>query len=68
MQDWHGKFGFLRCDDIPGKIFLHSKDIKEGREFVGEGRRQGCHVIEIYFLFKSSNERTLLSQLIGLKV
>ena len=27
-QDWKGKFGFLKCDDIPGKIFLHSKDIQ----------------------------------------
>eukprot|EP00088_Acartia_fossae_P055117 TRINITY_DN63_c0_g1_i4.p1 TRINITY_DN63_c0_g1~~TRINITY_DN63_c0_g1_i4.p1 ORF type:complete len:513 (-),score=120.52 TRINITY_DN63_c0_g1_i4:467-2005(-) len=45
IKDWHGKFGFLRCDDIPGKIFLHSKDIKEGREFVGEGRRAFFQVL-----------------------
>ena len=29
--DWKGKFGFFKCDDIAGKIFVHSKDVKEGR-------------------------------------
>jgi|LakMenEpi03Aug12_release.lakeMendotaPanAssembly.Ray.scaffolds.fasta_scaffold395226_2 hypothetical protein len=28
FQDWRGKFGFLCCPQISGKIFLHSKDIK----------------------------------------
>jgi len=37
IKEWRGKFGFLQCDEIPGKIYLHSKDIKEGRDLVGEG-------------------------------
>ena len=32
--DWRGKFGFLNCEDISGKIFLHSKDIENGRNGV----------------------------------
>ena len=32
--DWRGKFGFLNCGDISGKIFLHSKDIENGRSGV----------------------------------
>jgi len=29
--DWKGKFGFISCPEISGKIFVHSKDIVEGR-------------------------------------
>jgi len=45
IKDWHGKFGFLRSDSVQGKIFLHSKDIKEGREYVGEGQRAFFQVL-----------------------
>ena len=45
IKDWHGKFGFLRSDSVHGKIFLHSKDIKEGRDLVGEGRRAFFQVL-----------------------
>ena len=37
VVDWRGKFGFLDCDDISGKIFLHSKDIVTGRSGVKVG-------------------------------
>ena len=41
VVDWRGKFGFLDCDDISGKIFLHSKDIVTGRS----GVKVGCHLL-----------------------
>ena len=31
VVDWKGKFGFFKCEDIAGKIFVHSKDITSGR-------------------------------------
>ena len=34
VVDWRGKFGFLVCSDLSGKIFLHSKDIITGRKGV----------------------------------
>ena len=34
VVDWRGKFGFLVCNDLSGKIFLHSKDIITGRKGV----------------------------------
>ncbi len=46
IQSWHNKFGFLKCDQISGKIFLHSKDIKEGRDSVGEGKRAVFQVLQ----------------------
>lgn len=46
IKGWHGKFGFLRCESISGKIFLHSKDIKEGRDHVGEGKRAVFQVLQ----------------------
>lgn len=45
IKNWHGKFGFLKCDAIEDKIFLHSKDIKVGRELVEEGRRAVFQVL-----------------------
>jgi len=45
IKNWHGKFGFLKCDTIEDKIFLHSKDIKEGREMVDEGKRAVFQVL-----------------------
>jgi cold shock CspA family protein len=45
IKNWHGKFGFLKCDAIEDKIFLHSKDIKEGRDLVDEGRRAVFQVL-----------------------
>lgn len=35
--DWRGKFGFMISEDLEGKIFIHSKDILEGREKVALG-------------------------------
>jgi len=37
IKDWKGKFGFLGCEDLSGKIFVHSKDIVEGRELAHLG-------------------------------
>ena len=45
MQDWRGKFGFLRCEDIPGKIFVHSKDIVSGRKGVKFGTKLEFQVL-----------------------
>jgi len=47
IKDWKGKFGFLKCEDIPGKIFLHSKDIQEGRDMVGVQRLVTFQVLHI---------------------
>jgi len=47
IKDWRGKFGFMNCTDIPGKIFLHSKDIKEGLELVGEARLVTFQVLHL---------------------
>jgi len=35
--DWRGKFGFMISEDLEGKIFIHSKDILDGREKVSLG-------------------------------
>lgn len=45
IADWRGKFGFLSCDDIPGKIFVHSKDILSGRKGVQAGTRLEFQVL-----------------------
>lgn len=45
IKGWHGKFGFLRSKSVSGKIFLHSKDIKEGRDNVGDGKRAVFQII-----------------------
>ncbi|XP_023349490.1 uncharacterized protein LOC111718193 isoform X3 [Eurytemora carolleeae] len=45
IKDWRGKFGFLKCSDIQGKIFLHSKDIKSGLELVGEAQKATFQVL-----------------------
>ena len=31
ITDWRSKFGFMVTDQMEGKVFLHSKDITEGR-------------------------------------
>jgi len=43
--DWKGKFGFLQCEDINGKIFLHSKDIVTGRRGVDVGSEASFQVL-----------------------
>eukprot|EP00092_Neocalanus_flemingeri_P055609 GFUD01065772.1.p1 GENE.GFUD01065772.1~~GFUD01065772.1.p1 ORF type:complete len:287 (-),score=91.06 GFUD01065772.1:404-1264(-) len=37
IMDWRGKFGFIGCEEINGKIFVHSKDFVEGRELADLG-------------------------------
>lgn len=43
--DWKGKFGFFKCDDIAGKIFVHSKDVKEGRTGIKIGSQAEFQVL-----------------------
>lgn len=43
--DWKGKFGFISCDEISGKIFVHSKDFVEGRECAGLGMEASFQVL-----------------------
>ena len=45
--DWKGKFGFFKCEDIAGKIFVHSKDITSGRN----GIKVSWHLL--YFIEKT---------------
>jgi len=45
IKDWKGKFGFICCDEINGKIFVHSKDFQEGRELVDVGVEASFQVL-----------------------
>jgi len=45
ISDWRGKFGFLNCSQIPGKIFVHSKDILSGRKGVKAGTKMEFQVL-----------------------
>ena len=45
FKDWRGKFGFLSCGKISGKIFVHSKDILSGRKGVRAGTRVNFQVL-----------------------
>lgn len=45
VVDWRGKFGFLVCNDLSGKIFLHSKDIITGRKGVEVGSKADFQVL-----------------------
>ena len=37
ITEWRSKFGFISCPDFVGKIFLHSKDLLDGRGKMKEG-------------------------------
>jgi len=37
IMEWRGKFGFIKCEDIKGKIFVHTKDFIEGKELANLG-------------------------------
>jgi len=45
IMDWKGKFGFICCSEINGKIFVHSKDFLEGREFADVGVEASFQVL-----------------------
>jgi len=45
ISDWRGKFGFMNCCQIPGKIFVHSKDILSGRKGVKAGTKVQFQVL-----------------------
>ena len=48
--DWKGKFGFISCPEISGKIFIHSKDIVEGRNKACLAAKAVFQVNTAYFL------------------
>jgi len=45
ILDWRGKFGFICCEEIRGKIFLHSKDILAGKRSVCLGAEAKFQVL-----------------------
>lgn len=45
IMDWKGKFGFINCQEINGKIFVHTKDFIEGREFAELGVEASFQVL-----------------------
>jgi len=45
VVDWRGKFGFLTCDQLEGRVFVHSKDFLEGRKLAKVGARAHFQVV-----------------------
>jgi len=45
IMDWRGKFGYISCPNISGKIFVHSKDVLDGRECLKTGAKATFQVL-----------------------